>query len=243
MGRTLRLALLVALMCLASRANAGVQLMDVVGFHFGARDESPAEWFMVGDEFEAMGYVPAVGPMLAPYHHPATHEYTFHFSGLVVSEIYFDPTEQLFGVDFANNARARFFEDARASGTPADFGVDPPNSRAPASFIDGDLLLGGDLDHLRLYYDFTYDVGGWGGAAELSFDEGRLYLDGVVNPCCGWSGYGYLDHPAETPEGYDGRLCGSFLIQYTSDARMSGSPCGIVPVARSTWGAIKKIYR
>lgn len=236
------IALVAAMTCLVAPVEAGyLHLANIAGFHFESPDPHPGEWLAVGDGFEVIGFVTAFGPRLAPYHQPATHEYTFRFSDLVVTDASFDALTQTLIVEFADNGHVRFFEDARATGTPAQYGVDPPSTAAPASFVDGVLLLDGDLDRFSLFYDFQFDQGESSGSVD--FREGVWVSSGVLGPADGWTAWGLVGRGLAAPTGYDGPLCGEIRLLSGASATGVLGGCSPVPVARSTWGSIKRTYR
>ena len=209
--------------------NADVFLLGFAGFDYESPDGNPGTYLAIGEGYKAVGFITSVGPMLTPYYDTDVNEYTFYLFNLTVSARFFDIPTQLLNIEFANNGRARYFEDDLVGGTNAAYGVNPPNATAPSTFNDGTLVLGGDVDQFRLYYDFTFDQGGYSG--EMTQDEGTYFTLGYVNPLDGWTLGGLLGRPnPSVPQGYDNQLSGECSIL-------------IDPVTKSTWGAIKRTYR
>ena len=123
MRHTLRIVLLMSTSW-AAPAHAGTNwyLAQIAGLQFETANTS-SDWLAVGEGLEMIGHVTCFGQTLAPHDRPDTHEYTFRISGLTVVERFFDAPTQLVWAAFADNARLQIFEDDRATGTPAEFGV------------------------------------------------------------------------------------------------------------------------
>jgi hypothetical protein len=212
--------------------QAGTQevfLLGFAGFDYESPDGNPGTYLAIGEGYKAVGFVTSVGPMLTPYYDTDVNEYTFYLFNLTVSARFFDIPTQILSIEFANNGRGRYFEDDLVAGTNAGYGINPPNATAPSTFIDGTLVLGGDVDQFRLYYDFNQDQGGYSG--EMTQDEGTYFTLNYVNPLDGWTLGGLLGRPNPSiPQGYDNQLSGECKIV-------------IVPTTQSSWGAIKRTYR
>lgn len=119
------------------------------GFGYQAPDFDPANYLALGEGYEVVGVVTRVGSWIAPGVDMTTHQYTLHLSGLTVVEREFRVPEQVLSVRFSNDARVLFYEDPIAGGTPASYGVDPPNATSPSTFTDGQLALGGEIDEIQ----------------------------------------------------------------------------------------------
>lgn len=231
MKRRLLLSCITALTLWAMPVQAGsdIFLLGFAGFDYESPDGNPGTYLTLGEGYKAVGFVTSVGPMLTPYYDTDVNEYTFYLFNLTVTARFFDIPTQLLNIQFANNGRGRYFEDDLVAGTNASYGINPPNATAPADFIDGTLVLGGDVDQFQLFYDFNADQGGYSG--EMTQDEGTYFTLGYVNPLDGWTLGGLLGRPNATiPQGYDNQVSGE---------------CRIVPTnaTQKTWGAIKKTYR
>jgi hypothetical protein len=175
----------------------------------------------------ALGFLTAFGPNLASSVDLVANEYTYHYYELTVQNYFFDG--DLLEVVFANPGRGRFFEDSYSGGTAAQYGVNPPNLTAPATFIDGTLILGGQIDNLVLTYDYIANQGGFIG--NINFDEGTLLGQIPVGQRNGWTLAGLAGRPnPSVPQGYDHQISGECRHP-------------VVPTSRGTWGALKKLYR
>jgi len=230
MKRRLLLSFITALTLWALPVQAAdVFLLGFAGFDYESPDGNPGTYLSLGEGYKAVGYITSVGPMLTPYYDTDVNEYTFYLFNLTVTARFFDIPTQLLNIEFANNGRMRYYEDDKVAGSNGVYGVNPPNATAAANFIDGTMVLGGDVDAFRLYYDFNFDQGGYSGAMDQ--DEGPYFTLGYVNPASGWTLGGLLGRPnGSIPQGYDNQLSGE---------------CRIVPTetSQTTWGAIKRTYR
>jgi len=229
MKRSVRFFFLAALLVFAVPARADIFLLGFTGFDYENPDPDAATYLAVNDGYKAVGFITSVGPMLAPYYDGTLYEYTFYVFNLTVTARFFDVPTQTLTCEFNDNGRARYFRDPFIGGTPATYGVNPPNATAPARFIDGLLVLGGDIDDYNLFYDFVANQGFTSGA--MTQDEGDYFDNGYVSPVGGWTLSGLLGRPNATiPAGYDNQVSGECVIR-------------VVPTAHRTWGAIKKTYR
>src|SRR5262249_52449753 len=145
----------------------------------------------------------------------------------------YDAGSNILQVLFGDGGRDRYYEDARASGTPGtytDGSCTAPNTVAPATFIDGTLALGGSVDQGALFYDYTHNQGGF--TAIMTQDEGTdlIYIPGAQRS--GWHLQGLLGRPnATVPCGYDNQVSGECRIP------------SVTATSQKTWGAIKSMYR
>jgi len=113
-----------------------------------------------------------------------------------------------------------------------EYGVNPPNGTAPSTFNDGSLLLGGALSEFFLFFDITTHTG--------AFESNVTFTSGSGLPALGQTsttGYtfaGVLDPEAaggNVPQGYDLQVDGTLEVHVRVD------------VDRSTWSAVKEMYR
>jgi hypothetical protein len=214
----------VATLAIAVAAYADTFLLDFSGFDW-------VEGGMLGDVgscYTSQGFVPAVNPVFLSFDY-AINEYTF-----VIAQ-----TCQVSADTFGTNAVYSYapttfdvYCDPIATGTPADFGINPMWPAATASFTDGENVLGGDFSGNLV---FVVDLNTWSGNFQGMIDwvrgtqlgnipvESRvmsLVLAGV-SPAT----------PGILPEGYDWQVDGSVFVQD--------------PVARenTSWGKIKSDFR
>jgi hypothetical protein len=228
------LLLLLALSVIAVPASAqtDVYLLGFNGFDYQSPNPVPATYLAVGEGYRTLGYVTEFGAYLAPYVNSTTNEYTYHYYDLTVATSDYDPIALTLAVTFVPPGRGRFFEDSRAVGTAAAYGTYPPNATAPSTFIDGTLILGGRIDDLFLWYDYTPSNPQGGFIGSLTLDEGTLLSQVPPEQRNGWMLAGLAGRPnPSVPDGYDHQISG--------ECRIPGS----VPVTHRTWGALKALYR
>jgi hypothetical protein len=224
------LLLLLALSVIAVPAFAGsdVFLLGFAGYDYESPNPNPGLYLTIGEGYKALGFVTSFGAYLAPYVNTTANEYTYHYYDLAVDTYYFDGS--FLEVTFANPGRGRFYEDSKTTGTPALYGVNPPNLTAPSTFIDGAVILGGRIDNMVLDYDFGASQGGFTG--NISFDEGTLLGQIPVAQRNGWTLSGLAGRPNPSiPVGYDHQISGECRIP------------GPTPATHQTWGALKALYR
>jgi hypothetical protein len=225
------LLLLLALSVIAvpAFAQSDVLLLGFSGFDYESPNPSPT-YLALGEGYNTLGFVTSFGAYLAPYVNSTANEYTYHYYDLTVDTYYYDGSSLY--VTFVNPGRGRFFEDSRATGTAALYGVAPPNATAPSRFIDGTLILGGRIDDLGLWYDYNPFAPQGGFVGLLTLDEGTLLGHIPPEQRAGWTIAGLAGQPnPSVPDGYDHQVSG--------EVRIPGS----VPAAHRTWGALKALYR
>jgi hypothetical protein len=210
---------------LPARAHADQFLADFRGFDYEDPNNSPG-FGNVGDDYNSLGFVTQVNPVLLTCDF-TNNEYTYQFKGLTA--IATDAAPPFLFVFYAPG-RFRIFEDAKSGGTAADYGVNPANATAPASFIDGTLVLGGVVSNFVLTLDLTNNNGSFNG--DITFDEGSQ--QGSIPPAQlnGWSFAGLTSGSGTgTPQGYSHQVDGEIRV-----------PSG-TPTYSTSWGKVKNLYR
>lgn len=229
MMRKAWLLLFVACVALASPAAAVDRddLLIFTGFDYET-SSNPGLQFLdnVGMGYNAVGFASSINPIVPS--NEAANEYTFYLYDAVVNSTFFSDGFLL--VYFNAGARFRVYEDPFLGGTAANYGINPPNATAPASFIDGTVLLGAAVDGLVLTYDYNTLQGTLDANATL--DEGAALASIPPARRGGWllSGTAGAPNPS-IPEGYEHQLAGKVQIPYAT----SSSP--------RSWGQIKALYR
>jgi hypothetical protein len=226
MMRKALLLLLTAMAFVAAPAHAQREfLCGFTGFDYVPGSPQGATPFIAsGQGYEAVGFVTSFSPLFTGSLLPGS-EHTFHLFGAVAGPTFWDGV--VLEVQFAPHARLRIFEDPANNG---DYGVTPPNATAPASFTDGTLILGADINNLVLVYDYDSNQGNFQAGADL--DEGSLV--GLIAPSrrSGWVVSGQAGRPnATVPSGYVNQLNGEIQIP------------DVTPTEHKSWGSIKALYR
>jgi len=231
MKRTALLLLLaLSVIAVPAFAQSDVFLLGFSGFDYESPNSNPGTYLAIGEGYNTLGFVTSFGTYLAPYVNNTTNEYTYHYYDLTVATYLYDAGSLM--VTFVDPGRGRFFEDSRATGTAAQYGIAPPNADAPSKFIDGNLILGGRIDEFVMWYDFNPDAPQGGFVGKLTLDEGTLLPQIPPTQRGGWTlaGLAGRNNPS-VPDGYDHQISG--------ECRIPGS----VPAAHRTWGALKALYR
>jgi len=229
---TLLLLFVLSVIAVPAFADSDVLLVGFAGYDYENPNPYPGPdstfYLNVGEGYKTLGFVTAFGAYLAPFVNPTANEYTYYYYDLTVQTYFFE--DNYLEVTFANPGRGRFYEDSKTTGTPALYGVYPPNPTAPSQFTDGTVILGGHIDYMVLSYDFAAKQGGFIG--NIGFDEGTLLGQIPVAQREGWtlSGLAGRPNPSILP-GYDHQISGECRIP------------GPVPAAHKTWGALKALYR
>jgi hypothetical protein len=213
-----------------AHADSDIFLLGFSGYDYESPNTDPGTYLAIGEGYKALGFVTSFGTYLAPYVDIITNQYTYSYYDLTVQTRDYYPEFDYLEVGFANPGRGRFYEDDLATGTHANYGVNPPNATAPPTFIDGTVCLGGHIDFLVLSYDFGAEQGAFSG--NISFDEGTLLGHIPVAQRDGWilSGLAGGMNPS-IPGGYNHQIDGECRIP------------GPVPATHRTWGALKALYR
>ena len=226
----LLLFLALSVIAVPAFAQSDIFLLGFSGFDYESPNSVPGTYLAPGEGYNTLGFVTSFGAYLAPHVNSTLNEYTYQYYNLTVDADYWDGTNLM--VMFINPGRGRFFEDSRATGTAAVYGLYPPNTTAPSRFIDGTLILGGRIDELVLWYDYNPDAPQGGFVGNLTLDEGTLLAQIPLAQRAGWTLAGLAGRPnPSVPWGYDHQISGECRIP------------GPVPVAHRTWGALKALYR
>lgn len=205
-----------------------VLLLGFSGFDYQDPDPVPGTFLAVGEGYKTLGFVTEFKTPIVEHVNPAVNEYTYFYYDLTV--VSNDFTDGVLMVTFADPGRGRFYEDPKSGGTPALYGVNPPNATAPSSFVDGSVILGGQITGMFFWYDYVMNQGGF--SANMSFDEGTLITYIPPNQRNGWTLAGLTGRPnPSVPDGYQHQISG--------ECRIPGS----VSAKSTTWGAIKALYR
>lgn len=179
-------------------ASAQTALVDYVGFAFEDGGFPPSN---PGDVLTVLTVAAAVDPVFGV---PAGNEVTIVLSDLVSAGEFTDG----FGTTIVAYTGGTLSMYADAS-NDSDWGTNPPNGTAPASFENGDLVFQG------AFTDFTLFLGSTGAGAF----EGNLDGTGgsaLANVCidCAYSFAGVFTDAtgAQIPDGYDVQVDGTLEV-------------------------------
>ena len=207
--------------------SAGAQslFLDYVGYDYEDADLDDTMFGEVGSGYVSLGQVPGLfSPLVAD---TATYEYTYYITGLT------SISRQVFGqyvVVSYDSGTLQVYEDSKATGTPSDFGTNPPNPTAPPSFIDGDLFVEGTLSNFQIVFNTDDNSGSYEGRFDIT--GGAEVTNGNIpaNQRAGWTFAGITGNELNRPEGYDHQVDGQIFL----DRPVPGQPM--------SWGRFKAKY-
>lgn len=211
---------------LVTAAGADVWLADYHGYDY--------TW-PLPENYTAPGqFYAAVGPVISMNEDyfildEETFEYTIHIHSGTLTSVDTLGTYVFYHYE-EEDGTISFYEDDRATGTPADYGTYPPNTTSPSTFTDGTQMIGGYFTNLVITIELVDGDGSFSGT--LNFNEGA-YLENIpANMRDGWtfSGLG-LGHPPFVPEGYMNQIDGEVYLEEGT------------PAQSATWGQIKQLYK
>jgi hypothetical protein len=207
-----------------ARADEALLLFDYVGFDYESPDLNGSEFGEVGSGYVSVG---TVENLFAPLvFDESTYQYTYVFSGLTATarNVYGD----FVVVDYTPGS-VRIYEDPIAGGTPALYGVNPPNGTVPGNFADGTLFLEGALTNFQIVFNTVNQSGSFNATFEAI---GGTQI-GNIPPSdrSGWTFSGLTGNATNIPLGYDHQVDGQVLLEKPTSSRSS------------SWGALKAIYR
>lgn len=207
---------------LASAASADLLLLDYIGYDYTA--PMPRIFDGLDQEYLALGDADDINPA-AIITDPLNYQYTFCLeSGTLTSS---DTLAGIYARYEYNDGDGTFhiYEDAIAGGTAREYGINPPNAVAPATFVDGTLILGAQFTSLTIIVnlsDWTASLNG-----TLSFYCGEDWGD---LPC--YEGWTFAGETTEVgiPEGYIWAIDGLVYVEETA-------------TENSSWSDIKSLFR
>ncbi|MHB8078026.1 MAG: hypothetical protein ACYDIE_02050 [Candidatus Krumholzibacteriia bacterium] len=231
MSKWMRLVLCAGLVLLASSALAeGLTILNFDGFLYESDNAAGVVGFPPsdpGDVLAGVGLIAGIDPPLS--WSTTDYLYSWAIEGLVSTGAYdMGGGESLI---VYNGGTLEIVAQAYAGPgyTVPDYGVEPPNSTAPATFIDGNPYLHGVFTSFYMVYNTTTHTGHYEGT--LNFTLGSN-LGELVNPY-GYTLAGTVDPVGAItiPTGYDLEAVGHVDFDST------------IPVSNSTWGDVKNLYR
>jgi len=213
---------LVATRPLAARADT--LFVFYVGYDYESPNPVPSTFGEPGSQYWALGAALDMGAPLVP--DTTSNEYTFAIPGLTPVNV------QNFGsfivIDYAPGPM-QVFEDSKTSGTPSQFGINPPNATAPSSFMDGSLFVQGTLSNFQIVLNTSTGSGSFN--ANYTVDGGSQLANVPANQRTGWTFAGVTSNEINRPTGYGHQVVGQVFLN---------SP---VPASIKSWGAVKAQYR
>jgi hypothetical protein len=209
---------------LVTAARADSLLFDYVGFDYENPNPSPGEFGEAGSGYVGLGTVPFLfSPLTSDTN---LNEYTFVIDGLTSTG--FTPVGNYRIITY-NAGTIRIFRDPKAGGTTANFGTNPPNATAPASFTDGENILVGTLTNFQFVLDTTNGTGSF--EAIFNATGGTQLGNFPLNERTGWTFSGSSGNALNIPAGYAHQIDGQTFLN------------GPVATRRTSWGKLKAAFR
>lgn len=207
-SRNLLASLVIPLiLSLSVSASAQTALVDYVGFAYEDGGFLPSN---PGDQLTVLTVAAATDPVFGV---PAGSEVTIVLSGLISTGEFTDG----FGTTIVAYTGGTLSMYADAS-NDSDWGTNPPNGTAPASFQNGDLIFEG------AFTDFVVFVGSTGaGAFEGNLDGtgGSALSDVCVDCAYSFAGVFTDATGAQIPDGYDLQVDGTLEVDSAVDTEES----------------------
>jgi len=212
-------------MCAAGprASHAQTLFFDYVGFDYESPNPNPGVFGEPGSGYVGLGFVPGLfAPLVAD---TASNQYTYVISSL-------SPVSQTaFGTFVIINygpGSLSIYEDSKSSGTPADYGSNPPSAVAPATFTDGTLFLTGTLTNFQIVLNTANGTGSY--EANFEVTGGSQLVNVPSNQRTGWTFAGASGNALNIPPGYAHQIDGQTFLNQA------------VRVRSASWGGIKARY-
>jgi hypothetical protein len=205
-------------------ARAQALLIDYVGFDYEDPNPVPSDFGEPGSGYVGLGEVQGLLAPLTPDF--TNNEYTYYIHGLT------QLSRQTFGsfiVVTYTAGRLDVFEDSKATGTPHDFGTNPPSAVAPATFIDGTLFISGSLANFQFVFNTVNGTGSYN--ADFDADGGSQLGNIPANNRTGWTFAGATQNATSIPTGYYHQIKGQVFLNPPTRAKVT------------SWGGVKGLYR
>jgi hypothetical protein len=218
---------LLALLAVApTAARADSLFIDYVGYDYENPNPDPSQFGEVGSGYVGLGLVPGLfAPLVAD---TSLYEYTYEISGL--TSVAVTPVGPFIIVTYTAGTLS-VYQDSKSSGTPADFGINPPNGTAPPTFVDGTLFVAGTLTNFTYVLNTIDLTGSFEANFEATGGVEVLNNDIPANQRKGWTFAGTSANELNMPEGYAHQVDGQVFLNEP------------VRTQSTTWGGIKARYR
>ena len=207
---------LVLFAAVAAPAAGQIASIDYVGFGFETGGILPSD---AGDELVLNCVADNADPVFGV--DLLVDELTFHVYGLVSAGE--TPAGGYTMIQYSGG----YLEIYQDSGQNADWGVNPPNPTAPATFTDGTLLFKGAFTAFTMFFA----PGGYGSfEGTLDGQAGTMINGGCTGCVYTWGGSFTQAAGAQIPSGYDLQIDGVFQID------------AAVPSESASWGSVKALF-
>ena len=206
-------------------AQADVELLSFEGFDYEFPIADPAQFGAIGNWYNMFGFIQSLNPTYLTSD-TTLYQYTIEFYSLF-SAGFFDFGDFRF-ITYTSGMVQIFCDTLPPPGTPAVHGINPPNATTPATFVDGELQLSGNVVNFGITVNLVAGTGSFTG--DVDFIAGTQLGNIPVDPLKVFTFAGLTEDPG-VPQGYVNQVAGSIRIEEA------------VQVENSTWGRMKALYR
>ncbi len=173
----------IAMLLFVAVPATAVQLVDISGFDY-TFPVTGGDFTAPNNYYEALGQIQSAnGTYLTTDF--GNNQYTFYMLSDFIATA--DTLGGLFGVyTYGPNTFVGLYEDAIGGGTAYAYGTNPQNASAPATFVDGALILGGISPDLTITVNLSTLDGslagtiGWNAGSQLANLTGCTTTDFAV---------------------------------------------------------------
>jgi hypothetical protein len=220
------LGLLTLAVFMPAAARAQTLFLDYVGYDYEDPNPDNSQFGEVGSGYVSLGLVPGLfAPLVAD---TSLYQYTYYISGL--TSVAVTPVGPFIIVSYTPGTLS-VYEDSKSGGTPADYGINPPNGTAPPTFVDGTLFVTGTLTNFVYVLNTLDGTGSFEANYEVTGGKEVLNNDIPANQRKGWTFAGTSANELNMPEGYAHQVDGQVFLNEP------------VRTQSTTWGGIKARYR
>ncbi len=206
-------------------ARAQFVIVDYVGFDYESPVVVPGLFGGVGNGYRGIGETPVLSaPLVTDF---TSNQYTYFITGLTATTRTVNGSFAV--IEYSGPGTLTVYEDAKATGTAFDYGVNPPNATAPSTFTDGTPILVGAITNFQYILDTAAGTGSYDSDFEVT--GGSQYGNIPPDERKGWQFAGVSSNSVTNPAGYAHQVDGQALLQLPT------------PTRAASWGQLKRRYR
>jgi len=206
-------------------ARAQLVIVDYVGFDYESPIVVPGVFGGIGNGYQGVGETPVLSAPLVT--DPTSNQYTYFITGLTATTRTVNGTFAV--IDYTGPGTLTVYEDSKTTGTPFDYGVNPPNGTVPSSFTDGTPILVGAITNFRYILDTATNTGNF--ESDFEVTGGTQFGNIPPDERKGWQFAGVSGNSVTNPPGYAHQVDGQALLQLPT------------PTRSTSWGQLKRRYR
>ena len=215
----------IAILLFAAVPASAVQLVDFSGYDY-TFPVGGGDFTAPNNYYEALGQIQtANGAYLTTDF--VNNQYTFYMLSDFIATA--DTIGGLFGqYTYGPNTFIGLYEDPIGGGTPYDYGTNPQNASAPATFVDGALILGGLSPNLTITVNLSTLNGSLAGTINWNAGSQLANLGDCTSSDFAVLGAG----DPGVPVGYVWDIDGEVSLI-----------CATTATENASWGEVKELFR